>query len=172
MRKRIAIFLEILLCFILQTTVFRHFAMGGIVPNLLIILTVSTGMMMGEQDGCVTGLACGLLVDIFFGFCIGFYGLLFLYVGFLAGLFHRVFYPENVLMPFVIILSFDFLYGFLCYVLLFLMRTRFDIGAYLQFVILPEMIYTAVCSLALYPLLLRIFTRADERDMRGAKKFV
>lgn len=172
MRKFIVTFLMIIACFLLQTTIFRYIDFGGIVPNLLIILTASTGIMRGEKEGLVTGFICGLFIDIFFGSYIGFYALIYMYIGFVDGIFNKIFFPENIILPLGIILSSDFAYGFICYVLMFLMRTRFDIGYYMMHIIIPEIVYTAVVSLFLYPLILKINTKLDEIVQRSAKKFV
>ncbi len=172
MRKFLVTFVMIITCFLLQTTLFRYIAFGGVVPNLLMILTASTGIMRGEKEGLVTGFICGLLIDIFFGSFLGFYALIYMYIGFIDGVFNKIFFPENIILPLGIILSSDFIYGFTCYVLLFLMRAKFDIGYYMLHVIIPEIVYTAVVSLILYPLILKINTRLDEIIQRSAKKFV
>ena len=172
MRKFLDTFIMIITCFLLQTTLFRYIAFGGVVPNLLMILTASTGIMRGEKEGLVTGFICGLLIDIFFGSFLGFYALIYMYIGFIDGVFNKIFFPENIILPLGIILSSDFLYGFTCSVLLFLMRAKFDIGYYMMHVIIPEIVYTAVVSLILYPLILKINTRLDEIIQRSAKKFV
>ena len=49
LKYRAAIAAMILACFILQSTVFQAFAIGSIVPNLLLILTVSFGFMRGKK---------------------------------------------------------------------------------------------------------------------------
>ena len=43
--------LVILVCFILQSTVFQSLSIGSIVPNLLLIVTVSFGFMRGKLSG-------------------------------------------------------------------------------------------------------------------------
>lgn len=172
MRKFLVTFLMIIACFLLQTTVFRYFDFAGIVPNCLIIITSSTGMMRGEKHGLTAGFICGLFVDIFFGNFIGFYALLYMYAGFFGGLFHKVFFPENFLLPLGIIVSTDFVYGFLVYVLMFLLRARFNLFHYLVHEIMPEVVYTALVAVFLYPVILKINTKVDDIIQRSAKKFV
>ena len=82
MRRKIVVTIIILVCFILQCTVFRSLAFGGIIPNLMIILTSSFGFMRGDREGLVIGFFCGLLCDIFFGQSLGFYALLYMFIGF------------------------------------------------------------------------------------------
>ena len=71
MLRKICVAFLIILCFVLQSTVFRSLAFAGIVPNLLIILTASFGFMRGENEGLLIGFFSGLLCDIFFGDVLG-----------------------------------------------------------------------------------------------------
>lgn len=66
MKRFIVSIFFIIMCFLLQTTVFKGLAFGGIVPNLMIILTASFGFMRGEKTGLIMGFCCGFLIDIFF----------------------------------------------------------------------------------------------------------
>ena len=45
MRRKAVIAVLIILCFILQCTVFQALALAGISPNLLLIVTTSLGFM-------------------------------------------------------------------------------------------------------------------------------
>ncbi len=164
--------LLILVCFLLQCTVFHALAFGGVVPNLLIVLTASFGFMRGEKTGLLIGFFCGLLVDIFFGDSIGFYSLLYMYTGYMNGKFSAIFYPEDIKLPIALILGSDCFYGLTCYVILFLLRSRFDFGYYFMHIILPEIVYTIVVTIFLYPLVLWINTRLERGELRSGKKFV
>lgn len=162
----------IILCFILQSTVFKGIAFGGIVPNLMIVLTASFGFMRGEKTGLIFGFFCGLLADIFFGEVIGLYAMIYMYIGYGNGKFNRIFYPEDIKLPLALILVSDFVYGLLCYIILFLMRGRFHISYYFMHIILPEMVYTILVTLILYPLVLWLNKKLEDREQRSAKKFV
>ena len=171
-RRLIFNFIFVLLSLILQTTVFRVLDFGGVVPNLLIIFTASTGFIRGDKSGLVVGFFCGILVDIFFGTYLGFFALIYMYLGFIVGKLHPIFFSQNMSIPIVIITITDFLFGFICYVLMFLFRTKFDIGYYMMNIIIPEMVYTALIAILYYPLILRIHVKIDEIEERNAKKFV
>lgn len=172
MLRKIIMTLLVLVCFILQGTVFRSLEIGGIVPNLMIILTSSFGLMRGDRTGLLTGFFCGLLCDIFYGNMLGFYALIMMYIGFLNGKFSGIFYPEDIKLPLALIISSDLTYGVVCYVLLFLLRGRFAFSFYLTRVILPEAIYTIVAAMLLYPLVLKINERLEAREKRSAQIFV
>lgn len=164
--------LLIIVCFILQTTIFKSLAFGGIVPNLLIVLTASFGFMRGEKTGLLFGFFCGLLADIFFGNVLGLNAMIYMYIGYMNGKFSPVFYPEDIKLPLGLILCSDLVYGFVNYVILFLMRGRFNIKYYFMNIILPEMVYTILVTLLLYPLVLWIHKKLEDTEKRGARKFV
>lgn len=162
----------IFICFLLQCTVFHALAFGGIVPNLLIVLTASFGFMRGEKTGLLIGFFCGLLVDIFFGNTIGFYALVYMYIGYMNGKFSAIFYPQDIKLPIALILGSDCFYGLVCYVIMFLLRSRFEFGYYFVHIILPEIVYTIVVTIFLYPLILWINTGLERSELRSGKKFV
>ena len=171
LRKIIVTFL-IFICFLLETSVFNHFALAGIVPKLTIILTSSFGFMRGEKEGMLIGFFCGLLGDVFFGEVLGFYALILTYIGYINGKFSRIFYPQDIKLPIALIVVSDLSYGVLCYILLFLIRGRLDFVYYFTSVILPEALYTIVITVFLYPVILKINEKLEAIEKRSAQKFV
>ena len=170
--RKIVVVLLILLFFVLQCSVVNSLAMGGIIPNLMIILTSSFGFMRGEKEGLLIGFSCGLLCDIFFGSFLGFYAMVMMYIGFVNGKFSRIFYPEDIKLPLALIIVSDISYGLICYILMFLLRGRFHFPYYFTSVILPEALYTIVVTIILYPLILKINQKLEEKEKRSAQKFV
>ncbi len=166
MLRKFTVFILILLCFILQSTVFPELAFAGIVPNLMIILTSAFGFMRGENEGLIIGFFCGLLTDIFYGDILGFYALILMYVGFLNGKFNRIFYPEDIKLPLGLIIVSDLSYGMLCYILLFLLKGKFHFLFYLKNIILPEVVYTIVVTCVLYPVILFINDRLERWERK------
>lgn len=166
MRRFIVSFLLVISCFVLQSTVFKAIAFGGIIPNLMIVLTASFGFMRGEKAGILFGFFCGMLADIFFGSVIGLYALIYMYIGYANGKFNMIFYPEDIKLPLALIFISDMVYGFLSYILLFLMRGRFHFTYYLLHIILPEMVYTILVTLIFYPFLLWINKKLEYREQK------
>lgn len=171
MRRNIILFFVILCGFVLQTTLFQALSFGGISPNILIIITVSYGFMHGKKCGMVVGFICGLLMDIFYGDVTGFYALIYLYIGAANGVFHSIFYQEDIKLPLVLILASDFVYSFICYVLLYLLRRRFDILFYFSHVVIPEIVYTIFVTVFIYPCILLLNWTMDDVE-RGDNKVV
>ena len=172
MWRKIVIACMVLMCFVLQSTLMKWIALGNVAPNLLIIITAAYGFMRGKKSGLLVGFFCGLLTDIFFGEVIGFYALIYMYIGYGNGFFNRIFFKEDIKLPLFLIALSDLFYGFVVYVLLFLLRGRFAFGYYMTNVILPEMIYTIVLTFIIYPINLKINRKFDEIEKRSEKKFV
>ena len=171
--KRFVITAVILIAaYLLQCTVFSSLELAGIKPNLLIIVTASFGFMRGSREGMLVGLFAGLLTDIQFGDMIGFYAMIYLFVGFINGLFERLYFDEDIKLPLFLIAGSDFIYGVVIYFLMFLLRSDFQFLYYLNRIIIPEAIYTIVITLAVYPLLLFINRRLEAEEKRSASKFV
>lgn len=172
MLRKFVVMLFVVFSFILQCSVFSHIAFAGIIPNMMIILTASFGFMRGEKEGLVIGFFCGLLNDIFFGNFLGFYALVLMYIGYLNGKFSRIFYPEDIKLPMALIVTSDLSYGMICYILLFMLRGRFQFGYYFSHVILPEVLYTVVVTLFLYPFVLKVNEKLEARERRRAQRYV
>lgn len=172
MRRIITIGILIMTCFLLQSNVFQGMAFNGIIPNIVIILTSSFGFMRGEKEGLLIGLICGLLCDIFYGDVIGFQALILMYIGFLNGKFSGIFYPEEIKLPMALIVVSDLSFGIISYVLMFLLRGKLNFSYYFKANILPEVIYTTLVTLIIYPIILRINVKLETREKKGAQKFI
>ena len=172
MKRFIVTVLLLITLFVFQGTVFASLNFANTSPNLLIILIVSLSLMRGEKTGVILGFFAGIFMDVFMGTTIGLYALIFMYLGYANGSFHRVFFPEDIKLPMIMIVVSDIFYGFLVYILLFLLRGRTDFSFYFSNVILPEAIYTIVITILLYPLILWINKLLTQDEQRKAKKFV
>ena len=156
----------IIICFILQNTVFQALALASISPNLLVILTSSMGRMRGKKEGMLVGFFCGFLVDIFYGDLFGFYALVYMYIGYVNGFFNKIFYDDDIKLPMLVISASEFLYSLIVYVFLFLIRTRFNFGYYFIHIIIPELVYTIVVTLFLYRLINGVNRKLEQPEKR------
>lgn len=172
MRRKLTVLLLIMVCFLLQCTVFQSFTFGGIAPNLLIILTASFGFMRGEKAGLIIGFLCGFLYDICFGEIVGLQALILMYIGYLNGKFSGIFYPEDIKLPMALIVVSDLSFGMMSYILMFLLRGRLHFSYYMHAIILPETVYTIVVTLLLYPIILKINGKLEAREKKSAQKFI
>ncbi len=172
MRRRIITFVIILVCFLLQSTVFRRLTFAGVGPNLLIILTASFGFMRGQKTGMVVGFICGLFMDLFWADSLGFNILVYTVIGYLNGTFEQIFYDEDIQLPLVLIGSSELACGLLSYVFYHLLEGDFRFGTYLIQVIVPELVYTVLVTLVLYQIILWINRKLEAEEEKNASRFV
>lgn len=165
MKRFICSLLTVLILFLLQTSVFKYISLGGIVPNLLLILICIYGFMRGETEGLIAGFFCGLLNDVFFMQHIGFYTILYMFIGYGNGKLNELYYPDDAIIPITSIVLSDLFMSMCNYVFLFLLNRRFDFSYYFVHIILRELIYTLGMFIIIYPLLRILETKFINKEI-------
>lgn len=125
-----------------------------------------------QKEGMMVGFISGLLFDIMFSDLIGFYTLIYTVLGYANGFFRKIFYPDDIKLPLILITASDFLYGNVVCLFMFIMRSRFNYFYYLKSIIIPELIYTVLVTLILYTFILHINKKLEAKEQRSASKFV
>ena len=171
MRRKIVIAITIIVCFLLQSTLFQTLSFASISPNLLIVVTATFGFMRGKKEGMLVGFFCGLIMDIFFGSILGFYALVYMYIGFMNGIFKKIFYPEDIKLPVFLIAASNLGLNLITYFVQFLFRGRFELGYYLAHIIIPELVYTLIVGVVIYFILLKVNQWLEGVEKRSVKKF-
>ena len=140
--KRIVIyFLLIMFAFLLQTCFFPMLKFLAAAPNLLLIITFSYGFMYGTTTGIICGLFAGLMMDTFYP---GPFGL------------------------FILILVCDFFYNAAMILYRVLTLGFVNMEFLLKKVVLPEMFFTLLVTIAVYHVLLNTNKKLDAiDDLRG-----
>lgn len=172
MKRKIVTVCIILICFLLESTVFPSLSFASVTPNLMIIVTSSFGFMRGKKEGMMVGFLSGLLIDIMFSDLIGFYTLIYTVLGYANGFFRKIFYDDDIKLPLILIAASDFLQGNIICIFMFIMRSRFHYFYYLKSIIIPELIYTILITLILYQIILKINKKLESEEQRSASKFV
>ena len=172
MKRKVITFLIILVCFLLESTVFHNLTFASVCPNLMIIVTASFGFMRGKKTGMFVGFVSGLFVDLFWGQILGFHMMLFTVIGYLNGTFERLFYDEDIKLPIGLIAASEFFYGLVTYICIYMLRGDFNFSIYLGHIILPELVYTILVTLILYQVILHINRKLEAEEQRSASKFV
>lgn len=150
MRRVISLTILILLNFTLQTTIFGFHSVHSITPNLLLILTMSFGLMRGRREGMLIGFFSGFLMDIFFLNVLGPYMLIYMIIGYVNGFFHKNYMIEDVMLPLIVIIMDELVFNFTIYVFFFLLRNHLNIKEYFFNIMLPETLCTTLLTIIVY----------------------
>lgn len=167
MKRKVILFLILILFFLLETAVLPFIPALWAKPNLLIIFVVSVSFMQGSSEGLVAGFLAGLLVDLTYGRIPGFTTLIFMYIGYFNGRYARIYFDEDVKVPLLLVTASDFVYSLAYYIAYFLLRGRTNFPGYFGSVIMPEIVSTGIFMLFLYHLLYKLNHSMLEVEKKG-----
>lgn len=153
-RKKVVAFLFILVAFLLQTTVFKIIALADVVPNLVLVVTVSYAYIRGRTSGIVIGFICGIMLDMMYGSLIGLYAFIFMTIGFCVGHCRKLYFTDSLFLTTILIAVSDLVYCFYYYITEFLMRGRLHFAFYFVHKFLPEILYSTLVGIILYRLII------------------
>lgn len=136
---------------ILQSTLFHFLQIGGVKPDLILIIVVLSAVLKGRRTGAVIGFLYGLLEDLLVGKYIGLQALTKMLTGYIVGLLERKIFPDNVLVPVVVGVAGTVIHNILLVVSLFLagsfnLFTLTNFGSYL----LATTLYNLCVSILIY----------------------
>lgn len=172
MKRKVITFVIILICFLLECTIFTKLSFATIKPNLLLIVTSSLGLIRGRKKGMAVGLVSGFFADMFWRNSLGYYMLLFAVIGYINGSFRRLFFDEDIKLPLILIAVSELIYGIVNYVCFYMLQGDFAFATFLFQIILPELVYTVLVTLILYQIILKINKKLEVEEQRSASKFV
>lgn len=153
MKRKVCEVILIIVFYVLQTTFFKAISIAGISANIMIILPVVFGYFNGKREGIFVGLISGLMYDIYYSSVFGFSSLVFMYAGYVSGIFHRDFDTTRIIIPMVLTAVSDFTYEFLMYIGNFLLHNKLNVTFYLRRIIIPELIYTLIVFALMFRML-------------------
>ena len=156
MRRVLTLTILLILSFLLQTTVFSLHDVTSVSPNLMLILTMSFGIMRGRREGMLTGFFSGLLFDLLFGTWLGLYAFVYMCIGYVNGTFHKNYLMEDVGLPVFIIILDQLFLDLVIFISSFLLRNRVNLGFFFVHRMLPQLLYDALITVLVYRLYLRI----------------
>ncbi|HEY5474692.1 MAG TPA: rod shape-determining protein MreD [Candidatus Limnocylindrales bacterium] len=145
---------------LLQAGLAPYIAIGGVVPDFLLLVVVTLALVEGPTAGASAGFAAGLIFELLGSGPVGPMVLVLTVTGYMAGLLHENMFAEGWLLPLTVLavasIASTLAYG--------LMLDLLGVGGpfLLTFFtkMLPEALYDAALALLIYPWLAR-FLRQD-----------
>ncbi len=103
------VLLSFIAALILQTTVLPLLSIGGVIPDLLLVLVIFTALFYGSVKGAATGFILGLILDLIGGHYLGLGALSGFATGYLIGYLEGGVNKENIIVLFFIVLAGSFI---------------------------------------------------------------
>ncbi|MBI4590508.1 MAG: rod shape-determining protein MreD [Candidatus Rokubacteria bacterium] len=131
-----------------QTSVAPALRIGGVAPDIPLLLTVLLGLRRGPEVGCLFGFAAGLIQDAAGGGVVGAQALTKGLVGFAAGLMGERLWVSNPLVQVPGLVLLTLVEGVLRYGLLRLFHFPAPFGDLMLYVVLPQALYNGFLGAA------------------------
>ncbi len=152
----------LLTAMVVQVAVAPHLAVGGIVPNPLLLVVIALALLQGPRAGTASGFAAGFAFDLLGSGPIGLAALVLCVVGYVTGSLQTNMFAEGWRLP-VTVVSIASLVAEVCYALvLAVLGAGAPFFAAFTSVMLPAAVYNGLLALLLFPLLAR-FLRQERR---------
>ena len=111
-KRKLVTFITIIVAILLQTTIFRKLALSDVVPNLLLVVTVTYSYLRGRTSGLLTGFLCGLFLDCICGSVVGLYAFVMMTIGFIIGFCQKIYFRNSLVLPLILIAAVDCIFLF------------------------------------------------------------
>ncbi|MCL6635488.1 MAG: rod shape-determining protein MreD [Peptococcaceae bacterium] len=149
----------------LQTTVLDFISVYGVKPDLVMLLVIFNGFLLGTREGAFLGFVAGILEDLFAGSYIGLNAISKMTAGYLAGVFGAGFYKENTVIASAVTFLSTAAALALNYLLVLFMHIYVPPFYALLRVVLPVAAYTALLTPLVYGWFIRHAFEIPVRDL-------
>lgn len=157
-------FVLLVVFLVLQATIIPLLAISTIRPDLLLIITVSTGLLMGKEQGVGVGFFAGLLQDLSSGNIFGLNILAKMAVGYLFGMAERKVFKEHILLPLLAVIMATVVHYFAMAVFLYVFKYKADLFTNLPYNLLPIVAYNVCFAIPIHWLVYKISSYQMEQE--------
>lgn len=140
---------------VLQTTVVPFLQVGNARPDLLLMLTVSVGLIFGQVAGVSVGFFSGLLWDLLTAQFFGMYTLAKILTGYLIGCFEKKVFKEHPILPLATIFLATFVHEGILYIGTRMLDIEVPLLPLIGKNVLPNAVYNCVVMPFIYFAVLR-----------------
>jgi len=127
-----------------------------IIPDLILIMTISYGLLRGPEQGLYFGLSAGFFIDLVSGGIIGVRALSKMIAGFLAGFMEKNIFKDNLLVPAIAVFVGTVVCELFNVIMLSAFKANIDIWYTLLLTILPLAFFNALLAPLVYHFMLKL----------------
>lgn len=161
----LALFVTVVLVFVIQTSIFPliPFIKGS--PNLLLYITFITGFIFGESKALFVGLLCGILSDLFYSGQFGFFTLIYVAIGYANGILHHYIYDDNIFFVLILTIVNTLVFNIYIYIFCFLLYGKTEFIKYFINICMPSIVLTLIVSIIFYKLAYKLKVREEKYEI-------
>lgn len=138
---------------LLQVSLLPALHVGGVYPNLVLMVMVAWALLRGARSAVIWALIAGLWLDLLSGRAFGGYTLGLVAAAYLAGLGAQTVYRPTIILALAMGAVATIVQDGIQMLLSWLSGGTFSLSDALLRLVLPEIVYNSVIMLAVYPLL-------------------
>ncbi len=159
MRKFKVILILLLLFFIiyfLQLNFFSWFNIGGIMPNLIVVLVLFIGLFIGNKSGVILGIIFGVILDFNLSKSIGVTSILLAFIGLLGEYLDKNFSKDSRVTIIVMSAVSTILYEVIIYAISIVQYGVMPEILTFTLTLLVEILFNTMLIIIIYPLMKRL----------------
>lgn len=152
----VIILLTFLIVYFLQINLFSWFNLGGVKPNLFVILVFIIGLFAGKSRGITIGITTGICLDFFLAKSIGITALMLGIVGFLGGYLDTKFSKDSRVTMIIMIIISTIIYEVGSLMFNYVINSaRINIVFFIR-ILFVECVFNVIITIILYPLITKL----------------
>ncbi|NLY90152.1 MAG: rod shape-determining protein MreD [Firmicutes bacterium] len=154
----------------LQTVVFPHLTLFGVVPNLILLITICYGLLKGIRPGLYLGILGGFCLDLASSGILGINIIALGALGYGAGYLERMVFKGYLLVPLCLVQIGTVLAELFSCCIMLAFGWRINFLAFLGTTLLPLCLYHLILTVPVYYGLKKVLTYLGERQKVGASR--
>ena len=142
-----------LISYFLQVNFFNWFTIGGVSPNIFVIIVLFLGLFAGKRLGIPMGIILGMLLDFFSNKKIGISAIMLGVVGGLGGILDKNFSKDSKMTIILMTIAVTAVYEIGTYILnSIIISINVEIIPFIK-ILLVEILYNIILTIIFYPIL-------------------
>lgn len=163
----LVIIASFILALLMEGSVLSFFVVESALPDMLLVLVMIWGFILGPKAGGLLGLLGGFLQDVLFGSGLGYFALAKMLMGYGAGVLGREFYREQLLAPALLLFAGTLSHELLLNILVSqFIGLGLPMGWTINHFLIPKAAYNSGLTLLLYPLMLYLYQNRKKENIR------